>query len=77
MGLDPVTFLGLMKTRLLMPPRKVIIKVGGRRRIVIYALRDIAASEELTYDYKFEREKDDEERLPCLCGAPNCKGFLN
>ncbi|CAI4511656.1 ASN_HP2_G0023620.mRNA.1.CDS.1 [Saccharomyces cerevisiae] len=54
-----------------------IIKVGGRRRIVIYALRDIAASEELTYDYKFEREKDDEERLPCLCGAPNCKGFLN
>ncbi|EJS43472.1 set1p [Saccharomyces arboricola H-6] len=54
-----------------------IIKVGGRRRIVIYALRDIGANEELTYDYKFEREQDDEERLPCLCGAPNCKGFLN
>ncbi|CAI4063871.1 hypothetical protein SKDZ_08G1650 [Saccharomyces kudriavzevii ZP591] len=54
-----------------------IIKVGGRRRIVIYALRDIGANEELTYDYKFEREQDDEERLPCLCGASNCKGFLN
>ncbi|CCF58667.1 hypothetical protein KAFR_0F00700 [Kazachstania africana CBS 2517] len=54
-----------------------IIKVGGKRRIVIYALRDIAKNEELTYDYKFEREQDDEERLPCLCGAPNCKGFLN
>lgn len=54
-----------------------IIKVGGRKRIVIYALRDIAANEELTYDYKFEREMDAEERLPCLCGAPNCKGFLN
>lgn len=54
-----------------------IIRVGGRKRIVIYALRDIAANEELTYDYKFERETDDEERLPCLCGAPNCKGFLN
>ncbi|QID88101.1 histone methyltransferase set1 [Saccharomyces pastorianus] len=54
-----------------------IIKVGGRRRIVIYALRDIGANEELTYDYKFEREQNDEERLPCLCGAPNCKGFLN
>ncbi|CAL9730177.1 histone-lysine N-methyltransferase, H3 lysine-4 specific [Monosporozyma unispora] len=54
-----------------------IIKVGGRKRIVIYALRDIAKNEELTYDYKFEREKDDEERLPCYCGAPSCKGFLN
>lgn len=54
-----------------------IIKVGGKKRIVIYALRDIAANEELTYDYKFERETDDEERLPCLCGAPTCKGFLN
>ncbi len=54
-----------------------IIKVGGKRRIVIYALRDIAANEELTYDYKFERETDAEERLPCLCGAPSCKGFLN
>lgn len=54
-----------------------IIKVGGVRRIVIYALRDIAANEELTYDYKFERETDAEERLPCLCGAPSCKGFLN
>lgn len=54
-----------------------IIKVGGKKRIVIYALRDIAKNEELTYDYKFEREKDDEERLPCYCGAPSCKGFLN
>ncbi|KAM3164957.1 Histone-lysine N-methyltransferase, H3 lysine-4 specific [Lachancea thermotolerans] len=54
-----------------------IIRVGGRKRIVIYALRDIAANEELTYDYKFERETDDEERLPCFCGAPTCKGFLN
>lgn len=54
-----------------------IIKVGGRKRIVIYALRDIGANEELTYDYKFERETDEGERLPCLCGAPICKGFLN
>lgn len=54
-----------------------IIKVGGKRRIVIYALRDIAKNEELTYDYKFERETNDEERLICLCGAANCKGYLN
>lgn len=54
-----------------------IIKVGGKKRIVIYALRDIAKNEELTYDYKFERETDDEERLICLCGSENCKGYLN
>ena len=54
-----------------------IIKVDGRKRIVIYALRDIKRNEELTYDYKFEREINDEERIPCLCGAPGCKGYLN
>ncbi|WLF77624.1 histone methyltransferase set1 [Lodderomyces elongisporus] len=54
-----------------------IIKVDGKKRIVIYALRDIEANEELTYDYKFERETNDDERIRCLCGAPGCKGFLN
>ncbi|GME84433.1 unnamed protein product [Ambrosiozyma monospora] len=54
-----------------------IIKVEGKKRIVIYALRDIAANEELTYDYKFERETNNAERIPCLCGAVGCKGFLN
>lgn len=33
--------------------------------------------EELTYDYKFEREWDSEDRIPCLCGSTGCKGFLN
>lgn len=54
-----------------------IIKVDGKKRIVIYALRDVDANEELTYDYKFERETNDNERIPCLCGAPGCKGYLN
>lgn len=54
-----------------------IIKVDGSKRIVIYALRDIKKNEELTYDYKFERETNDEERIVCLCGAPGCKGYLN
>lgn len=54
-----------------------IIKVEGKKRIVIYALRDIDANEELTYDYKFERETNDAERIRCLCGAPGCKGYLN
>lgn len=33
--------------------------------------------EELTYDYKFEREMDSDDRIPCLCGSAVCKGFLN
>lgn len=33
--------------------------------------------EELTYDYKFEREWDSDDRIPCLCGSAGCKGFLN
>ncbi|ELQ39582.1 histone-lysine N-methyltransferase [Pyricularia oryzae] len=54
-----------------------IIRVEGTKRIVIYALRDIARNEELTYDYKFELEEKEEDRVPCLCGTTNCKGFLN
>ncbi|KAI9668137.1 MAG: histone methyltransferase set1 [Bathelium mastoideum] len=54
-----------------------IIKVDGGKRIVIYALRDIAKHEELTYDYKFEREIGSDDRIPCLCGSVGCKGFLN
>ncbi|KAJ5142070.1 Histone-lysine N-methyltransferase [Penicillium atrosanguineum] len=54
-----------------------IIKVDGSKRIVIYALRDIERDEELTYDYKFEREWGSDDRIPCLCGSVGCKGFLN
>ncbi|KAL3418213.1 SET domain-containing protein [Phlyctema vagabunda] len=54
-----------------------IITVEKSKRIVIYALRDIAQNEELTYDYKFEREIGATDRIPCLCGTAACKGFLN
>ena len=36
-----------------------------------------SVDEELTYDYKFEREWDSDDRIPCLCGSTGCKGFLN
>eukprot|EP01135_Chromosphaera_perkinsii_P001707 Nk52_evm84s208 gene=Nk52_evmTU84s208 len=51
-----------------------IITVGGKKKIVIYSKQDIALGEEVTYDYKFPLEED---KIPCLCGATNCKGFLN
>ena len=38
---------------------------------------DCFLDEELTYDYKFEREWGSDDRIPCLCGTTRCKGFLN
>ncbi len=54
-----------------------IIKVEGQKKIVIYAIRDIGVNEELSYDYKFDKEADKSERIPCLCGSVHCKGYLN
>ncbi|KAJ3087306.1 U3 snoRNP protein, partial [Quaeritorhiza haematococci] len=51
-----------------------IITVDGHKKIVIYAKRDIEEGEEITYDYKFPIE---DEKIPCLCGAAACRGFLN
>jgi SET domain-containing protein len=45
-----------------------------RGRIWIIAKRDIAAGEEITYDYGYSF--DDWAANPCLCGAANCAGFI-
>ena len=42
-------------------------------RAEVYARRRIRAGEELTCDYG---ESQHEGRLPCRCGAPNCRGFI-
>jgi SET domain-containing protein len=42
-------------------------------RVEFYALRAIAAGEELTVDYG---ETHHQGRLACRCGAPNCVGRL-
>lgn len=44
------------------------------RKIIIHALQDIQAGEELTFDYGFD--VDCYEDHPCLCGSPNCKGYI-
>lgn len=43
-------------------------------RILIFALRDIAAGEELSFNYGYDLE--DYREHPCQCGAPNCVGFI-
>lgn len=47
---------------------------GQEKKIVVFANRDIAAGEEITYDYKFPVE---DGSLRCTCGAANCIGRLN
>ena len=42
-----------------------------------HAPTHLCLDEELTYDYKFEREWGSDDRIPCLCGTARCKGFLN
>ncbi|KAM9340231.1 histone-lysine N-methyltransferase 2B [Symphorus nematophorus] len=53
-----------------------VINVDGRKHIVIFALRKIYQGEELTYDYKFPIE-DDDNKLHCNCGARRCRRYLN
>lgn len=47
---------------------------GIEKKIIIFAKRDIASGEEITYDYKFPVE---DGSLRCTCGAPNCIGRMN
>ena len=44
-----------------------------RGRVWIFAVRDIAAGEELVWDYNLY---DDEAPAPCSCGAANCRGTM-
>ncbi len=42
--------------------------------ILYMSLRDIRLGEELTVDYHFDKKV---EKVPCRCGAPNCRGTIN
>jgi uncharacterized protein len=51
------------------------------QRVFIHALRDIAAGEEVVYDYWYTTDEsyalDDLRRIyPCRCRAPTCRGTL-
>jgi hypothetical protein len=54
--------------------------VIDKRRVFLETIRDVAAGEELTYDYEMEYSGEDLEtarrEYPCRCGSPNCRGTL-
>uniref|UniRef100_A0AAY4CS58 Uncharacterized protein n=2 Tax=Denticeps clupeoides TaxID=299321 RepID=A0AAY4CS58_9TELE len=45
-------------------------------KIIISSKRRIQRGEELCYDYKFDLE-DDQHKIPCNCGAVNCRKWMN
>ena len=53
-----------------------VLEIDRRPRLVFFARFDIRPGQELTYDYRF-KEEEGENKLPCGCGAPNCRGTLN
>ncbi|VDP83436.1 unnamed protein product [Echinostoma caproni] len=54
-----------------------VLTCDNGSHIVIIAKRNIEKGEELTYDYKFDIEEDRWDRIPCLCGASNCRQWMN
>ena len=49
--------------------------VLGQTRAGLFACKDIAAGEELTWNYQLD-SFEGHAKMPCLCGAANCSGWI-
>lgn len=49
---------------------------GLAGQIVLVAMRDIAAGEEITFDYAMA-DGDGYDQFPCACGAASCRGEVS
>jgi hypothetical protein len=48
--------------------------VNGDIRVGLFAVRDISAGDELTFNYNLECVSNSKDE--CKCGAGNCSGFI-
>ncbi|XP_077410700.1 histone-lysine N-methyltransferase 2C-like [Vanacampus margaritifer] len=53
-----------------------VVSIEKENKIIISSCRRIQRGEELSYDYKFDLE-DDQHKIPCHCGALNCRKWMN
>uniref|UniRef100_S4RAT0 Histone-lysine N-methyltransferase 2C n=1 Tax=Petromyzon marinus TaxID=7757 RepID=S4RAT0_PETMA len=53
-----------------------LVTFDRENKIIISSCRRIQKGEELTYDYLFDFE-DDQNKIPCHCGAINCRKWMN
>ncbi|XP_065084451.1 nuclear receptor binding SET domain protein isoform X2 [Ochlerotatus camptorhynchus] len=49
-------------------------KVGGAQAVGLFAIKDLKAGDELTFNYNFE-SKGDKKKI-CLCNATKCSGYI-
>ncbi|CAF3886677.1 unnamed protein product [Rotaria sp. Silwood2] len=52
-----------------------VVQIEKDNKIIIITNRRIHKGEEIMYDYKFNFE--DDSKIPCLCGAVNCRKWMN
>ena len=56
------------------------VAVIERKRVFIEAKREIAAGDELTYDYNLQQDEEPDDvaksRYACHCGAKTCRGTM-
>ena len=51
-------------------------RVGSEDRMAVYTVKNVAAGEELTFDYKWER-MGDKPTIKCYCGTAKCRGWVD
>jgi histone-lysine N-methyltransferase SETD1 len=54
-----------------------VCQIDGQPKLIVISQIDIMPGTEITYDYMFPLVSAEEERIPCSCHAPTCRGFLN
>jgi hypothetical protein len=50
--------------------------LGGERRMMFRAIKDIPLHTEITFDYDWKANTPSERKIQCRCKTANCRGYL-